>query len=271
MTRDESLERELKDALRARVATPCPGEDALLAFYRGALAETENESLREHLATCAPCVELARDARAFLEAWEGAPEESRASGVRWLAAAAVVGAALLAGLWVARSRPEASRPEVPPTSASAPANPWRDLPVAAAEYRPVAPEDELLFRSEEGTRDDGFAAAMTPYGRGDYAGADVGLARFLATHPDHAAAAFYRGVSLLLLGKPAEARPLLASAATARRAPAEARWYLALALLKSGDTREALGELDAVAVAFGPHREEAAKLATEVRSAVGPR
>ena len=271
MTRDENLERDLRGALRARVAAPCPGEDALLAFYRGALAEAENESLREHLASCARCVELARDARAFLEAWVGAPERSRASGVRWLAAAAVVGVALLSGLWVARSRPAVSRPPLPSASASAPANPWRNLPVAAAEYRPVAPEDELLFRSEEGTRDDGFAAAMTPYARGDYAAADAGLARFLGTHPDHAAATFYRGVSLLLLGKPAEARPLLASASAARRAPGEARWYLALALLKSGDVADALGELDAVAAALGPHREEAAKLATQVRSGVGPR
>ncbi len=271
MRRDESLERDLKDALRGRVAAPCPGEDSLLAFYRGVLTEAESESLRDHLAGCARCVERARDARAFLEAWEGAPERSRARSGRWLAAAAVVGAALLAGLWVARSRPVVPRPPVPPESASVPANPWRDLPVAPADYRPVAPEEELLFRSEESTSDEGFAAAMTSYARGDYAAADAGLARFLATRPDHAAATFYRGVSLLLLGKPAEARPLLASAAAARRAPAEARWYLALALLKSGGLAEALGELDAVAAAAGPRREEAAKLAAEVRSGLGPR
>ncbi|MEX0879450.1 MAG: tetratricopeptide repeat protein [Thermoanaerobaculia bacterium] len=273
MNRDESLERNLRNALRARAASPCPGEETLLAFYRGDLSEAEGESVREHLAGCASCVDLARDARAFLETMESVPERSRSFPLRWLAAAAVLAVALLAGLWVARRGPAAATPPpVPAAAALVSANPWRDLPFVAAAYRPPAPEDELVFRSEEEAPPEAaFAAAMSPYARGDYAAADVGLARFLQAHPGHAEAAFYRGVSLLMLGKPEEARALLESAAASSRPPAEVRWYLALALLKSGEPAAALAELDAVGRAPGPHRAEAAELSEGVRRALDAR
>lgn len=273
MNRDDSLERDLQDALRASAASPCPGEETLLAFYRGGLSEAEGESVREHLAGCASCVGLARDARAFLAAWEAVPERARGFGARWLAAAAVLFVAVLAGLWAARDRAAAPAPgPVREAHAPGPANPWRDLPIAAAEYRPPAPEEELVFRSgDEAPPPAAFAAAMSSYARGDYAAAEAELSRFLATHPGHAEAGFYRGVSLLMLGRPDEAKPLLKSAAVSSRPPAEARWYLGLALLKSGDAAAALAELDAVGRVQGKHRAEAARLAEGVRRALDGR
>lgn len=268
MNRDDGLDRDLRDALRARAVSPCPGEETLLAFYRGGLSEAEGESVREHLAACAACVGVARDAHAFLAAWEAAPEKARPLGLRWLAAAAVLAVAVLAGLWAARHRPAAPAPRPEPEAHSpAPANLWTDLPVAAAEYRAPAPEEELVFRSDGEAPDAAFAAAMPSYAKGDYAASDVELSQFLAAHPGHAEAGFYRGVSLLMLGRPAEARPLLESVAASSHAPAETRWYLALARLKSGDTAAALLELDGVGHARGPHRAEAAELAERVRRA----
>ncbi len=271
MTPDESLERDLKAALAGRGARPCPGEAALLAFYRGRLSETESESIRGHLGACAACVEVARDARAFLGAVEPASQRSRPSGYAWLAAAAVAAAALLAGLWLARHRFAGPPSESSARTAPAPVSPWRDLSVAAADYRAVAPEDELAFRSGEGAAAAGFAEAMVPYARGDYAAADAALGRYLEAQPHQPEASFYRGVSLLMLGRPEEARPLLAFSASAVPAPGEARWYLALALLKSGATAAAVADLDAVASSPGPHRAEAGKLAAEVRSVVQER
>lgn len=267
MTRDESMERGLKAAFQRRGATPCPGEGPLLAFYGGGLDEARSEAIREHLAGCASCVELALDARAFVETMSAPAAEAGPGSrmARWLAAAAALLVAAGAGLWLTRQRPAAPAPVVP-AAASRPSDLWRDLPVAAAAYRPPSPEDELVFRSGEGADGREFAEAMVPYTKGDYRATEAGLARFLEKHPGHADASFYRGVCLLMLGKPEQARPLLASAAASRRAAKEARWYLALALVKSGDAAAALGKLDAVVRSRGPHRDEAARLAEEIRA-----
>ena len=267
MTRDQNLERDLRIALQRPGASPCPGEGSLVAFCRGDLDEARSEAIREHLAGCAPCVELARDARAFIEAV--VPSAEVRPYRRWLAVAAALLVAAAAGLWMNRQRPAAPAPVPTKAAAPRPSNPWRDLPVAAATFLPASPEDELVYRSEGEPAGGEFTEAMAPYAKGDYRAADAGLALFLEKHPGHTDASFYRGVSLLMLGRPEEARPLLASAASAKRAPAEARWYLALALVKSGDAAAALRELDAVVRAQGTHRAEAARLTEEIRRASG--
>jgi tetratricopeptide (TPR) repeat protein len=272
MTHDERVEAVLKRAFESRGSGECPGESALVAFYRGRLSEAEAESVREHLAACAACVELARDARAFVEAMGDAvvPAMPPSRATRWLAAAAVLAVALLAGIWLTRTAPVAPDPETRAAEPSpkAPGR-WQDLPVAAAAY-PAAPEDELVFRSDE-PRADEFREAMAPYVRGDHAAAEAALTRFLASHPGDAGAAFYRGVSLLLLGRPEEAAPLLESAAGSPEPPDEARWYLALALLKAGEDSAALRALEAVAGVPGPRQLEAKRLAGEVRGALDAR
>jgi len=271
MNREDSLDRTLAEALHARSVAGCPGEEALLAFFRDRLPEAESEAIREHLARCASCVALARDAREFLGAMDPAPQGSRPFGY-WLAAAAALAVLALGLLFVAKSRPVAPAPRpVPQIAASASTNPWKDLAVNPAPYRPVAPEDELLYRSDEPPPGDGLAEAMSPYVRGDYAAAEAALALLLDAHPGHGAASFYRGVCLLLLGKPEEAAPLLRSAAVSSKPPDEARWYLALALLKAGDADAAIAELDAVAGTPGPRATEAEALARAVRRGVGGR
>ncbi len=183
-----------------------PAKRRSLAFYRGGLSEAEGESVREHLAACAACVGVARDARAFLAAWEAAPEKARPFGLRWLAAAAVLIVAVLAGLWAARQRPAAPAPgpcrRLTLLRRRTPGGTCRLLP---RNIVAPAPEDELVFRSDGEAPSAAFMAAMLPYERGDYAAADAELARFLAAHPGHAEAGFYRGVSLLMLGRPDEA------------------------------------------------------------------
>jgi cell division protein FtsL len=77
-------EREyLKAALRLRPVelTPCLDEDQVVAFYSGELVEDEAESVRNHLAECPDCLEMARDARGFLKAMSE-PDQMTAATVQ---------------------------------------------------------------------------------------------------------------------------------------------------------------------------------------------
>jgi tetratricopeptide (TPR) repeat protein len=254
----------LRGAFSGRSEGAHPGEAALVAFYRGGLTATEEDAIREHLAACASCVDLARDARRFVEAMgTDASVMPMPRAKRWLALAAVLAAAAMALIWIARSRPVAPPPAAAVSESAA--RSWKELPVAAAPYAP-APEDELLYRSDAPADASDFAEAMAPYVRGDDAAAEAALARFLQAHPRDARASFYRGVSLLRLGRPEDAVPLLGAAAESGPAPEGARWYLALAHLQSGNEAAALRELDAVAGEGGANALEAARLAAEVRS-----
>jgi cell division protein FtsB len=75
-------EREfLRAAVRARPAAtgPCLSEERLLAFYADRLDGDGAESVREHLAECPRCLELARDARQFLRAMGETGGEEKAA------------------------------------------------------------------------------------------------------------------------------------------------------------------------------------------------
>ena len=208
MNRDDSLERDLgMPSARAGPNAVPRRRTTLLAFYRGRLSEAEGESVREHLAACAACVGVARDARAFLGRWEAAPEKARP--VR----PALAGRSR--GPHRSRSSPGSGprdnvrrlrrRDPCRRLTLPAPANPWRDLPVAAAEYRPPAPEDELVFRSDGEAPSAAFAAAMRPYERGDYAAAEAELSSFSRRIPATPRRASTGASRLLMLGRPDEA------------------------------------------------------------------
>src|SRR5262245_59584154 len=60
----------LKAAARQRPprrVSSCLDHSQIVAFYSRQLDETEMESIRTHLADCPECLELARDARQFLQ------------------------------------------------------------------------------------------------------------------------------------------------------------------------------------------------------------
>lgn len=168
-----------------------------------------------------------------------------------------------------------ARSSKPPAAAAAvasgapAANPWRDLVVAKAEYSPpVAGPHEMSYRDGKQAPEaqSTLPLAMEPYERDDFAEAERRLAELLARNPGEAEAHFYRGVSLLMLGRTPEAvAPLRAAIKTGEGAlVAGARWYLAIALLKHGQPTEALEQLDALSAAPGARRAEAAQLRQEV-------
>jgi hypothetical protein len=63
---------------QARGASSCLDDSQMVAFYSGRLDETETESIRAHLADCRECLELARDAREFLQFMSGTAEADAA-------------------------------------------------------------------------------------------------------------------------------------------------------------------------------------------------
>lgn len=90
----ESEEREyLKAVLQAWLTevTPCLNEEQIVAFYSGRLGENEMGSVRDHLAECPRCLEMARDARQFLKAMsEPAQPAAKSASLTTIAPAIVI-------------------------------------------------------------------------------------------------------------------------------------------------------------------------------------
>lgn len=258
MIEDEGrLDREIRAALRRgpAPASPCPGDDSLASFYAGELAESEEEGIREHLSACAACVARARDARSFAAAMA----RPREGAYRWRhAAAAVLAGVAILLLWHGANEPPGPSPiEVP-----------GGLPVEKAPYDPEG-DGGLVWRgggsAEEPSVEGSFRWAMEPYARDAWAEASSRLERRLRVEPRDERARFYLGVARLLDAKPAEAaealRPL-AEGSSDRSV--DASWYLALALLETGDADAARSHLRRVASGEGPSAARARRLLGEI-------
>ena len=290
-----SMKEYLKTSTQRRPrAAPCLDEDQLVEFYLGRLEESRNDSIQDHLAECSDCLELSKDVRQFLAAMDesmdpidAVPAEGSHSspfglgvGPRLFLLAASVVIAVAAGIvyWqgsrVEAPPPQAQGPQPTPSATTTQENPWRDLQIAKAQYTPATtPHDELLYRDnspQAQPKPSAFAQAMQPYERNDFAEAERQLKQFSEKDPGHAAAQFYRGVSLLLLGKSAEAiAPLETAVAKGEgRVREEAHWYLALTYLKTGDHLKALEQLDSVIQISGKRRSDAEALRKQVKPIV---
>ena len=67
-----TLGEHLKNVARMRrPASPCLDEQQAVAFYSGSLSQEEAEGVRNHLADCPACLDLAREAQQFVEAMSG--------------------------------------------------------------------------------------------------------------------------------------------------------------------------------------------------------
>jgi hypothetical protein len=173
-------------------AGPCPGEARLLAFYRGEFDEDQADAIREHLATCPACLELARDAREFLVALRGAepaptvpsrrataaPRSRRAA--LWAAAAAVTALAAL-GLYALRT-------ESPPPR-----------------------QAEVVWRGDDGSA--AYDAAMEHFRAGRFEAAEAALETYVLAHPADDRARLDLAVTRIRVGRTADARRELAQLA----------------------------------------------------------
>ena len=293
-----SMKEYLKTSAQRRPrAARCLDEDQLVEFYLGRLEESRNDSIQDHLAECSDCLELSKDVRQFLaemdesmDSIDAVPAEGSHSspfglgvGPRLFLLAASVVIAVAAGIvyWQG-SRVEAPPPQAQglqptPSATTTPENPWRDLQIAKAQYTPATtPHDELLYRDDSPQaqpKPSAFAQAMQPYERNDFAETDRRLKQFTEKNPGHAAAHFYRGVSLLLLGKSAEAiAPLETAVARGEgRMREEAHWYLAQTYLKTGDYSKALEQLDVLIQTSSKHRADTEQLRQQVKQVMDQR
>jgi tetratricopeptide (TPR) repeat protein len=263
---EEATRRDLlREAVRGLASEApvgsCLGEEELMLFYSGGLPEARMDAIRDHLVACAACRSLAGEAREFLEL-RTAPTPARLwhllPRLAKLAAALVLAAAGGWAVWAALRGPS------PPAGGQ-----WKDLAIARAEYA------ELDFRGEAPAPPPGspptFVEAMKPYTRGDDSAAEAALARYLAARPEDHEAHFYRGVSLLLLGRRDEA---VAELETARRSDEEwvrdeGAWYLALARLRGGDAPAAAAALDELLARGKRRQDDARRLREEIRRATG--
>ncbi|MBI2838953.1 MAG: tetratricopeptide repeat protein [Acidobacteria bacterium] len=262
MRANATLEGYVAEAIRQNAAAPagtCFRESDLIAFYQG--RSEDPDAVREHLVGCRACLDLGRDTSLFVESLSEAergtvaPRFSLNAPRLFALAAAAVFVAATGLLLLRREAPVVVRDQQEADTPAKRGNPWLNLQIAKAEYAP-APEDEVIWRGGEESRPDPFVAAMKPYTTSDYGQAEKELADLIARDPANAPAHFYRGVSLLMLGRPVDAIPPLQAAVNLSRNEEreEARWYLALAHLKSGQLDAAAAMLDSI---DGVHRDEA--------------
>ena len=100
---------------------------------------------------------------------------------------------------------------------------------------------------------------MEPYRNDDYAQAAERFAELARRHPKSPEARFYQGVSLLFLGRPAEAAEVLEQAASLAQGPQrdDAEWYLSLALVRADRTAVGVLHLDALCGRAGTRQDAA--------------
>jgi tetratricopeptide (TPR) repeat protein len=288
---EQELGDQIRAALRLRPSSGnggCPDQAQWLAFHAGHTAEAESEAMRAHLIDCALCRELAADAARFLAATADLLAAPAARGRiaiekgparRWMVVA--LAAAAAAGMAFLVLRPPA-RPPVDQAVAPEPAvhhDPWRDLEIPKAEYSVDAAPEDLIWRGEQdhdATPASPFDRGMEAYLGGDYTRAELELGAALRERPDDGEAAFYRGVTLLLLDRPHEALDPL-QRAVRRRVGSEhdqALLYLGLALLKTGHQQQAREVLERVSPAGEPASARArallARIEDQRQAAAGP-
>jgi hypothetical protein len=233
-------------------------DDRAARYVAGELSEADREAFEVHVLECDACraaVEAHLDLADGLR--RAAPRHVAARPPRtWLPVAAALAATALAGTIVLRDRWTPAPTTIPPSpTVAVPPMPVVDKPDV------VLPAGEVLVTRGGAGRAflEDFGPAIAPYREGDYALAADRLATLADRYPASFEVPFYRGVSLLLLGRASEAVEALTRAEALARGPqaTEARWYLSLALARAGRTAEAARRLDALCDGTGPRRDAA--------------
>jgi tetratricopeptide (TPR) repeat protein len=137
-------------------------------------------------------------------------------------------------------------------------------PSDAPGYRQYAQHAPLSL-TERSAGDDLAVNAETTFNAQQYAEALGALERLLAVQPTNTTAQLYRGICLLELGRPAEARAAFEPLSTGVSAfRADAVWYIALSFLQEKNTVRCLESLRELAPGDA-HYEQAQELAGKLR------
>ena len=253
----------------------CPAAEALWSGARGELPGPEVERLVEHIATCGACAELWRLA-AEVEQPEAAtvlamPERR----VRWRPAMGIAASLAVAAIGIYGARQLMVEPEVPPPVAEGPTPPVAVIPDVLKLEKPavkISARHALLFRGETTGSDSFLTDATTAFDLYKADRFEAALPEFdslARKYPQAAEPSFYKGVSLLMLNRAAQAiEPLkdarpLADEELAR----DADWYLALAYHRAGQLEQARAALRPICAATGAY---AARACTALRELTPP-
>jgi TolA-binding protein len=250
-------------------------DDRLERYVSGTAPEAERDAFEIHVLECVACrraleaqMDLADALRAArspagLPAPAARPTPAGPRPVKWLPIAATLAATALAGIVYMRvgptplpSEPPASAPEPPPASA-----PSRSLGPALEKAQVTLSAERALRVRGSGADSflEDFGAAIEPYRNDDYARAAERLGALARQHPKSPEAQFFLGVSLLFLGRSAEAAAALEKAVGLAKGPQrdDAEWYLALALIRTDQRAKALMRFEALCAREGTRRAAA--------------
>jgi TolA-binding protein len=244
-------------------------------YVSGDMTEPEQTTFEEHFFTCDVCFERVRElqrVQVALRAGASAQPARRRSlvWVAGLSAAAVLAIAVGAWQWSSRTTEPVESAQAGSTASSSPpgangvASRANARQAALSALALVTPPSytPMTTRGKESAARRQFDDAMVNYVAGRYADAEAGLSAAVTSAPKFAPAQFYLGVSRLLLGHPAAARPALAAAASLAVSPwsDESHFYLAKAALAQDDVETATTELRAAAAAGAGPAGEATRL-----------
>jgi hypothetical protein len=249
-------------------------EEATAAYVAGTMDEGHREAFEDHYFECASCLAAVQALQAAARVLAQAPARMPAARLAaaparlppWAMAAALAVVALGGALTLrelAGPGAPSPGPSAAPSTAAASPDP-RLLALAQADAFPYAP-----FASRGGGPDaKAFESGMGKYLDRDYAGAAALLRGHVERQPEAVEARFYLGVSELLSGQAAAAEKDLARAAatTDEAVAAPARLYLAKARLAQGDAAGARSVLQALAGARGAQAAEAQRLLDGLRA-----
>jgi hypothetical protein len=260
------------EGLRASHAD-CPKPELLLAAQSEVLSEETARSVGKHLEKCGFCKILLRDlndgeviatlpeeerrVRGRVVRAGGASEKIEKAGsgllavwLGWASPVAVLaGVVVVAVVWM-RLHPPVAQVSPAPSVAVEPEKPaalqWEKLPVK------LQASSILIWRGEPRNAQEKYAAELTHalvyYRDGDYLDAVQQLRRVVKDFPRGVEGQLYLGVSQLALRQNPEAIPALSAAQRlgSEQFRDDASWYLALAYACTGDTQNALAELQAL-------------------------
>ncbi|MGQ0815797.1 MAG: hypothetical protein ACT4O1_15280 [Gemmatimonadota bacterium] len=220
--------------------------DLAIRYLQGQLTPEEEEQLELHILACEQCADEIRFAAALDEVAQAKPRRF----FTWRVAGVAAGFATAAAIVLVVMQPD---------SPSA-------VRLGGVDAAPIYLG--MTVRSDASTADSLFGAAMRSYQQEDFAAAAAGLRAALEADVERPGAEFFLASSLLMLGDAAAARDYYRRVISYGETPylAEARFYLAKALLRGGRAADAARELWRLATDEHELSAHAAALADSVEA-----
>lgn len=230
--------------------------DTLGGYIAGTLLEAERDRFEEHFFGCDHCLELVEAARLARAALMAAPPEKQRSSRRFWIPLLAAAAAMVFAIGIWKNATPKRQAAVEGPAVPKPAPAYELL----ARFDPPVYRPDTLRGSGGPAR--AFRDAMKLYSTGDYAAASGGLRAEIASSPGSVEARYYLGICELLSGDPTGGIAELGRVIAAGDTPflSEARFYSAKAELAGNHVDAARAQLRTLVA----EHSELAPQATEI-------